>query len=118
MEVVGDLSLEELVEEARQGCDVPVAWVSAMDRDHQHFLASSAAGQRGDVTGMTILREQSQCQHTIASGKDRFHSKLRCGQNETFDYVPVPDLVMKGLLPMDPALGDTFRPTRSTPLRP
>jgi hypothetical protein len=40
-EMVGDVSLEELVDEAREGMDIPVAWVAGMDRDYQTFLAAA-----------------------------------------------------------------------------
>ena len=99
--MVGDVSLEELVDEAREGMDMPVAWVAGMDRDYQTFLAGSAGGQRGDVTGLMCPREQSQCQHTIASGEDRFHSKLNMGKNEHFDTAPMPALIQQGLVAPD-----------------
>ena len=96
--IVGDSELEDIIKEAQEGCDVPVAYIGSLTNDKQIFLAASS-GERGDTTGTVVPREMTQCQHVIASGDDEFHSHLTYGKNENFDYVDLPKMIQGGYMP-------------------
>lgn len=106
--MMGDSDLEDLVQLASDDCDMPVAWISSMSKDHQIYLGSTA-GARGDFTGAVVPREMTLCQHSIASGQDHFHSNLSMGKNDNFDTVDVPAMLQGGYLPMP----DEFTTARS-----
>lgn len=114
--LVGDERLEDLVGEALGGGDGgghEIAWIGTLDNTHQVFLAGSTNGARGDASGLVMPREATQCQHTIASGEERFHSRLVDGQNETFDRVNLPALEQAGLWQPDAKSAPIIRGSRT-----